>query len=193
VTGTSKKVSLDERFIASSAINDQYPLHVIATPTSDCGYVWVEKKFDNVIVHTERPGSVDITISARRRGFESIYYDEKVLDELLDKWYKKSDELNWLETKPVRIAMKIEHEARQRAKAILTEESRVRREEKDKKIEKLRKSGKLTRAQDKKLAIRKLEDDARQKKAEHVAEVLEEQREEVLNDLDFAHTRRNNV
>ena len=57
-------INLDNRFIASTVIDENHPLQVIATPTSQ-GSLWVEKFYDKVIVHGDCI-TFDITISAKR-------------------------------------------------------------------------------------------------------------------------------
>lgn len=118
-------VSLDERFTACILVSEQYPLHAIVTPTSDCGNVWVEKFIDSVTVHSERDGSFDIVISAKRKGYETIRFDEMVHDEELDKDYKLSKQEEWLRLKPERLVWKSQRAAKLEA----FEKEKAQREE----------------------------------------------------------------
>ncbi len=90
------RIDLDQRLVDN--IDTSY-LNIIVTPTSDCGKIWVEKGSTYVIVHSEIDGSFDISISARRRGYSDISYDEKILDKDVNKWYRKSKESMWLAEK----------------------------------------------------------------------------------------------
>ncbi len=87
------RIDLDQRFIDS--IDTSY-LNIVVTPTSDCGKIWVEKGETFVIVHGEYDGSFDVTISAKRKGYSYIHYDEKLLDKETNTWYRKSKEKTWL-------------------------------------------------------------------------------------------------
>lgn len=102
-----KEIFLDNRFIASTVIDKKHPLHIQITPTSECEGLWVEKKSDRVIVHELNGGSsdasFDITISAKRLGFEDIRFNEYAFDADLNIKYKKSNEELFLEQKPLRL------------------------------------------------------------------------------------------
>jgi len=99
-----KEIILDERFLASTVIDKKHPLHTIVTPTSECNGLWVEKKFDRVIVHASTLDSTfDLTISAKRLGYEDVRFDEYFKDEELDIEYKKSKKGMFFEKKPFTI------------------------------------------------------------------------------------------
>jgi hypothetical protein len=96
-----KEIILDERFIKSTTIDSSHPMHVIVTPTSECSGLWVEKKVDRVIVHSNtQDATFDITISAKRKGMENKRFDELVKDTDTGKYYKKSKEKQFLQAKP---------------------------------------------------------------------------------------------
>ena len=98
------QIDLDKRFIASTVIDENHPLHVIATPTSE-GSLWVEKFFDKVIVHGDCT-TFDITISAKRLNYEDVRFDEMIYDEDLETIYKKRKGDLFLEQKPKRLILK---------------------------------------------------------------------------------------
>jgi len=114
----SVEIPLDERFIASTVIDESHPLQVIVSPTSNCNGLWVEKFYDKVIVHELNSGisnaTFDITISAKRLGYEDIRFDERIYDNDTKVWYKKSKEAMFLEEKPTRIQMQ-QNKVEQRA------------------------------------------------------------------------------
>ncbi len=101
------KILLDERFTACTTINGEHPLHVVATPTSACNGLLVEKQYDKVIVREVGSGvsntPFDITISAKRKGREDIRFDEKLYDADTESWYRKSKEKLWHENKAINL------------------------------------------------------------------------------------------
>lgn len=123
-----KEMLLDNRFIASTVIDESHPLQCIVTPTGGCNGLWVEKKFDRVIIHELNNGqsntSFDITISAKRLGFEDLRFNEYLYDEDLDIKYKQSKEDMFLEQKPFMLEIDLEKKEveENRAKIIDEEE-----------------------------------------------------------------------
>lgn len=75
VSGKDIEVNLDPKFIATTTINEEYPLNVHVTPTSECDNFWIEKFYDKIIIHNTLNGSFDLTISARRKGYETVRFD----------------------------------------------------------------------------------------------------------------------
>lgn len=100
-----KEIILDPRFIASTVIDALHPINAIATPTNQCNGLWVEKKFDRVIVHELNNGTsdstFDITLSAKRLGYEDLRFDEYLKDTDINGQYKKSNEELIMEKKPL--------------------------------------------------------------------------------------------
>lgn len=99
------EIPLSEEFIASTVIDEEHPIHVIATPTSE-GSLWVEKFNDRVVVRGTC-SSFDLSITARKICPErDLKYDEFVKDEDTGHVYPKSVENVFLLQKPLMMELK---------------------------------------------------------------------------------------
>jgi hypothetical protein len=73
-----KEIILADYFQKATTINAEHPLHVSICPTCNDSF-WVEKFIDRVLVHSvNESSSFDITISAKRKGYEGIRFMEEV-------------------------------------------------------------------------------------------------------------------
>jgi len=94
------EIVLDNRFLASTVIDKENPIHINISPTSE-GTAWVEKFTNKVIVHGNC-STFDLTISAKRLGRENKRFDEIIKDEETGEEYKMSKEEEYLRKKPIK-------------------------------------------------------------------------------------------
>lgn len=82
LSGTSTTITLDSRFLACTVIDVGHPLHVVATPTSAPGTAsfWVDKGTTTVIIHGSLGTAFDVLISAKRRNYEDVSFEEEPME-----------------------------------------------------------------------------------------------------------------
>lgn len=86
-----KEIILDERFVGTTIVNEDHPLFVNLTPTSDSKGMIVEKMFDRIIVkelNGKSDATFDVEISAKRKGYEEIRYAVEEFDNDIETWVK---------------------------------------------------------------------------------------------------------
>jgi len=86
------EIMFDERFIGTTAIDNDHPIFVSLTPTSDSKGMSVKKMLDRVIIEELQNGksdaTFDIEISAKRKGFEDLRYRTDEFFEEIETWTK---------------------------------------------------------------------------------------------------------
>jgi hypothetical protein len=90
-----REIGLDERFIETTTINENNPLNVSLTETSESKGLYVEKYNNKIIVKEKDNGksdaSFDLVISAKRKGYENIRYDTSVFDNETETWFNEKN------------------------------------------------------------------------------------------------------
>jgi len=151
------EIILDERFIASTVIDEGHPLHVIVTNTADENNLWVEKFFDKVIIHGTNNSTFDITISAKRLNYEDKRFDEFVHDDDLNTSYKKSKEATFLEKKPLLLQTKTLKDESHTLKAeVKTLKAEILDEDKKEEPDKVKIQNKIAEKKNKKVRMKEI-------------------------------------
>ncbi|PLW91681.1 MAG: hypothetical protein C0592_14635 [Marinilabiliales bacterium] len=105
-------VDLQNDFVSTVTINDQYPIKVFITPNSDLGNWWVEKKGTTFILHAPNAANgseFDYRVVAKRQGYEdyrmndapAAYSDYNLYQNIEDvpEEYRE----NWVNNAPIEI------------------------------------------------------------------------------------------